>query len=526
MRRRPGRVAHTMRWLAILAALGTGVVLVMRFFFPLPSLDGRGESHAIVGSRDTALGAAILPQAEAHPGTSGVFPLENGVDAFAARMALAHVAQASIDAQYYIWQDDLTGLRILSELTAAAKRGVRVRLLVDDNGTPALDQELLALSSLPGAEVRIFNPFVLRSPRALNYLFDFPRLNRRMHNKSFTVDGVATIVGGRNIGNIYFETGSGHIYSDLDVLAFGPAAAAVGSDFDRYWNSRSAYPVELLVKAEPDGAARLEIRDAANRETAQAAAYSQAVQSSRLYAQIQDRSLPTEWVTVQLFSDDPGKGLGTVDRDGLMFRALLSEIGHPTKSYDVISAYFVPGVQMTASMETMAQNGVRVRTLTNALEATDVTPVHSGYAGYRGDLVDAGVEVWELKSEGGERKSVDDFGIVGISRTALHAKTFQIDDHRAFVGSFNFDPRSKRLNCEMGLLIDSPKLAGLIAGWLDRELPKLAYRVKRDAASGGLVWIDHPGQPEETIWTTEPNTTWPLRAAVWVIGLLPVEWLL
>ena len=525
MRRRGGRIGRAGRALAVLATVIAAPILVLRLLFPLPAADGRTASTAIAPSERTALGASILPLAAAHPGTSGVMALENGIDAFAARMALIHAAEASIDAQYYIWQDDLTGLRLLSELSAAANRGVRVRLLVDDNGTPGLDQELLALSRLPTAEVRLFNPFVLRSPRSLSYLFDFPRLNRRMHNKSFTVDGVATIVGGRNIGNVYFETGSGHVYSDLDVLAIGPAAQAVGADFDRYWNSASAFAVETLVAPEPDAEGSLVARDAANRDTPQAVAYREAVLTSRLAQQIADQTLPVEWVAVRLFSDDPAKALGRIETEGLMIRALMAEIGRPSSTYDVISAYFVPGAQATATLGQIAGSGVRVRTLTNALEATDVTPVHSGYAKYRGALIDAGVEVWELKSEGGERKSVDDFGIVGISRTALHAKTFQIDDHRAFVGSFNFDPRSKRLNCEMGLLIDSPRLAGLIAVWLDRELPKLAYQVRRNA-SGGLVWIDRPGQPDEIVWTTEPNTTWPLRAAVWLIGLLPVEWLL
>ncbi|MCV2866172.1 phospholipase D family protein [Defluviimonas sp. WL0075] len=525
MRPRPGRLVRALRNLAAFGALVVSAVLGLRAFYALPSLDARTVSAAIPASAETTLGAAILPDAARHPGLSGVFALENGIDAFAARMSLALAAEHSIDAQYYIWQDDLTGLRLLSELSAAATRGVRVRLLVDDNGTPALDQELLALSALPSAEVRIFNPFVLRAPRGLNYMFDFSRLNRRMHNKSFTVDGVVTIVGGRNIGNLYFETGSGHLYSDLDVMAFGPAAADVGADFDRYWNSHSAYPVELLVKPEPGGGTRLAARDAALRETAQAELYGQAVRSSRLSALIRDRSLPIEWTRVRLFSDDPAKALGQVNGEALMFSLLMAEIERPAHSFDSVSAYFVPGRQATRMLAGMAQRGIKLRTLTNALESTDVAPVHSGYIGYRDALVDAGVEVWELKSEGGERKSVDDFGIIGISRTALHAKTFQIDGRRAFVGSFNFDPRSKRLNCEMGLMIDSPALAGLISGWLDRELPRLAYRVLRDA-SGGLVWIDRSGAGEETVWTHEPNTTWPLRTAVWMIGFLPVEWLL
>ena len=250
------------RALLVLIPLVLLVLLALRLLHPLPDPAGREASSAIPASDRTVLGAAVLPLAVDHPGTSGIYPLGNGVDAFAARVALARAADVSIDAQYYIWADDLTGIRLLAELQDAANRGVRVRLLVDDNGTPALDQELVALDALPTAEVRYFNPFMMRSPRVLNYAFDFFRLNRRMHNKSFTVDGAVTIVGGRNIGDVYFETGAGHLYFDLDVLAAGPAATAVGADFDRYWNSASAFPAAMLITAGADAADRLAERDA------------------------------------------------------------------------------------------------------------------------------------------------------------------------------------------------------------------------------------------------------------------------
>ncbi len=522
MSRRPRWHARGARLLGTVLAAPFRAI---RLAFPLPPLAGRVRSTAIAPSERTTLGASVLPLASAHPGASGVMALEGGVDAFAARMALIHAAEASIDLQYYIWQDDLTGLRILSELAAAAARGVRVRLLVDDVGTQSLDRELLQLSRMPMTEVRLFNPFALRRPRLLNYLFDFARLNRRMHNKSFTVDGVATIVGGRNIGDLYFETGDGHFYSDFDVLALGPAAQAVGADFDRYWNSASAYPVQSLVSPARVRQSRLATGGAAGVAPAPTPAIDEVVRASTLYRQIRDRSLPVEWAAVRLFSDDPAKALGRAAGDGLMARALMAEIGRPAAAFDVISAYFVPGDEATDSLAHLARSGVRVRTLTNALEATDVAPVHSGYVGYRGVLVDAGVEVWELKGEGGERKRVDDLGIKGISRTALHAKTFQVDGRRAFIGSFNFDPRSRRLNSEMGLLIDSPALAAMISAWLDRMLPTRAYRVRR-AENGRLVWIGGRNGRDEVVWTSEPNTTWPLRAAVWAIALLPVEWLL
>ncbi|MCA0273145.1 MAG: phospholipase D family protein [Proteobacteria bacterium] len=500
-------------------------IVVLRLLYPLPDASARIESLAEPASADTALGAAILPLAAEHPGTSGILPLGSGLDAFAARVGLAQAAERTIDAQYYIWQDDLTGIRLLSELKAAAERGVRVRLLVDDNGTPALDQEMVALDAMPTAEVRYFNPFVLRSPRVLNYGFDFFRLNRRMHNKSFTVDGVATILGGRNIGDIYFETGAGHLYFDLDTLAVGPAAADVGADFDRYWNSPSTYPADLIITPEPGGDGLLAARDAEVSASPQGIAYGEAVLESSLVKGLQGGTAPLEWVGAKLFSDDPAKAQGLVDPGNLMIEKLMAEIGRPERSVDLISAYFIPGPIGTADMAAFAATGAKVRTLTNALEATDVVAVHSGYIGYREALIDAGIEVYELRAEGSERKSVNDLGIKELSKAALHAKSLSIDGERAFIGSFNFDPRSARLNCEMGLLIDSPVIAGGMARWLDDNLPRVAWRVTR-GAEGGLLWSTEDADGKPVTATTEPNTTMPLRILIRVIGWLPVEWLL
>ena len=517
-----GKIGRALLVLIPLVLLG---LLALRLLHPLPDAAQRQSSGAIPASDRTALGAAILPLASAHPGTSGIYPLGNGVDAFAARVALARAAEASIDAQYYIWADDLTGIRLLAELQDAANRGVRVRLLVDDNGTPALDQELVALDALPTAEVRYFNPFMMRSPRVLNYAFDFFRLNRRMHNKSFTVDGAVTIVGGRNIGDVYFETGAGHLYFDLDVLAAGPAAADVGVDFDRYWNSASAFPAAMLITAEDDAADRLAARDAVVRTSPQGVAYAAAARDATLVGQIENGTLSFEWVPAKLFSDDPAKAQGLVDGQGLMIRKLMDEIGVPEHSVDLVSAYFIPGEKGADSLAAFARSGATVRTLTNALEATDVVPVHAGYTRYRDTLIDAGIGVYELRTEGGDRKSVNDLGITELSTAALHAKSLSVDRKRAFIGSFNFDPRSKQLNCEMGFLIDSPAIAGGMSDWLDASLPRLAWKVTR-SEGGGLVWTSRNADGAEVTSTVEPNTTAPVRAIVTVIGWLPVEWLL
>lgn len=188
-------------WLAkiVKAVLGLALVLlllglVIRILNPLPSLDGRSQSRAFTNTVDTPLGRAIAPQVAAHPGLSGVHPLADGRSAFAARVHLARRAQRSLDLQYYIWHGDLSGTLMFDEVRRAADRGVRVRMLLDDNSTSGLDTTMAALDAHPQIEVRLFNPFVLRSPRFVGYLTDFRRLNRRMHNKSFTADNQATVM--------------------------------------------------------------------------------------------------------------------------------------------------------------------------------------------------------------------------------------------------------------------------------------------------------------------------------------------
>ncbi|MBN9407350.1 MAG: phospholipase D family protein, partial [Burkholderiales bacterium] len=217
----------------------------------LPPLAGRSTSAALElpAARDTQLGRALGPELAAHPGLSGIHALDHPHDAFAARVLLARAAERTLDVQYYIWRGDTTGTLLLAELLAAAERGVRVRLLLDDLGTAGLDGPLAAMNGHPRIEVRLFNPFAWRSPKPLGYLADLRRANRRMHNKSFTVDNQASIVGGRNVGDEYFGATSGVLFADLDVLAVGPVVQDVSDDFDRYWASASAYPAERILPA-------------------------------------------------------------------------------------------------------------------------------------------------------------------------------------------------------------------------------------------------------------------------------------
>lgn len=568
-------------WFVLLVcALGAGCAT-------LPPLEPRTSSMAFpVGDRPTRLSRAVEPLAAEHPGLCGLLPLAGGMPAFIARSMLIDAAERGLDVQYYIWHADTSGTVLYDALRRAADRGVRVRLLLDDNNTNGLDPLLAALDAHPGIEVRLFNPFVYRRVRWAGYLTDFTRLNRRMHNKSFTADGVATIVGGRNIGDEYFAGGDDVTFADLDVLAIGPIVGEVSAEFDLYWNSASSYPAEKLLKPPPaDTLARLaasaaQVR-AADLPQAEAGVplaaeplatehrlYAQALRWPSLVSALDAGGLEFEWAKTHLVSDHPAKALGGAGRDRLLLARLEKVLGRPQRTLDLVSPYFVPRKAGTATLREMEARGVEVRILTNALEATDVPAVHAGYAKRREPLLEGGVELWELKRgapgtdsnlaaalgaaldrpgsrarsaaairraaaraarttalpQDDDKEQPGDRGLTGSSGASLHAKTFAVDRERVFIGSFNFDPRSVALNTEMGLVIDSPNLAGQIADAFDTVIPEYSYEVRRRRI-GTLEWIERRGG-EEIIHRGEPGTgTW-RRLMVWLLSVLPIEGLL
>lgn len=509
--------------------------LVLRLLNPLPPLPDRTQTHAL-DSHGTRLGAVHAAALAANPGRSGIALLADGREAFAARAALARVAERSLDLQYYIWHGDLSGRLLMKELLAAADRGVRVRLLLDDNGTAGLDRELAALDRHPLIEVRLFNPFVIRTPKVVGYIMDFGRLNRRMHNKAFIADGSAAVIGGRNVGDEYFGATSGSAFEDLDLFAVGPVVPLLAADFDRYWAARSSYPVPAILP--PADAAAL---DALRRSLAAAAAepaataYAGAVAQGLAALAAVGQALPLEWVPVAMLSDDPAKGEGKVPAADLLANRLAARVGTPGQRLSLVSAYFVPGNAGRDELAALARRGVTVEVMTNALEATDVAAVHAGYARHREALLKAGVRLWEMKAAPGDRARLRiGFGsgpaglgsrpVMVASGTSLHAKTFAVDQSRLFVGSFNFDPRSVALNTELGFLVDSPALAEVLHQAFEDGIAERAYEVKI-GPSGKLVWIEQT-QQGSAIHTTEPGTGWYQRLLVRAMALLPIEWLL
>jgi putative cardiolipin synthase len=459
-----------------------------------------------------------------NPGLSGIRSLVDGRDALGVRLAAAAAAERSLDAQYFIWHDDIAGTLLFDALRAAGERGVRVRLLLDDANTRGLDPVLVALDAHPRIEVRVFNAFAQRGARYLGFATDFARLNRRMHNKSFTVDNRVTIVGGRNIGDEYFGSGAGPLFGDLDVFAAGPVVAAVSAQFDRYWNSAAAYPIAAFASRTPPLPEPLEARAAALRADEGTQRWLASIDWAGIDRVLGGDASLLHWVPARLATDDPSKITGDADPGQRRIMDDFAEvIGPAQRRADLVSPYFVPGAAGTRRLAELARRGVAVRVLTNSLNATNHPVVHAGYLKRRRPLLEAGVRLYEMKSELDEN-TTRQRGFAASSGAVLHAKTFAVDDRWVFVGSFNFDPRSVSLNTEMGLILDDPRLARSIGAAFEKRIPQAAWEV-RLGATGGLEWVDTTTTPP-TVLTREPEAGLLTRAGLRMLSWLPLDWML
>lgn len=509
------------------------LILILAALVPacasIPALEyERAYSVAMPPDDASALGRALAPLIAAHPGKSGAYPLASGLDALAARVVLADLAQRSMDIQYYIFKADTTGNLVAGRLLQAADRGVRVRLLLDDINTEKSDRILATLDQHPNIEVRLFNPFWLRDGgRVREFLSRGRILNRRMHNKSFTVDGYATIVGGRNIGDEYFEARPDLDYGDLDVLAVGPVAREVSTSFDAFWNTEAAVPIAALTEAPGAGELdRLRRALASHMEAVAQSPYADAVRGGELARNLRQRALRFHWCDAQVLYDNPHKVETRPSAHethlGPQLRQAIEAIDH---EFMIISPYFIPGKEGVDLLASIRAQGPRVIVLTNSLASNDVLIVQAAYAKYRKALLEAGVELYELKA--GARRERTSPRIGDSSRAALHAKAFIFDRRQVFIGSLNIDPRSLRLNTEIGILLDCPDMAAQMAEGLDTVLRTKAYRLELADRPGAepypekqIVW-HAPG--EEKTFYTEPDASVWQRTLEGLLALLPVE---
>ncbi|MBC7372069.1 MAG: phospholipase D family protein [Bdellovibrionaceae bacterium] len=476
-------------------------------------------SHAVRNVASTKLAQRLEPQLAQHPGLNGFYPLAEGTDALIARLAAAHVAEKTLDIQYYIWQDDMAGRLVMEAILEAADRGVRVRLLLDDLNIGTHEDPLLTLDTHPNIEVRMFNPFANRKVRFFE-IVRFDQANRRMHNKTFITDNLTAIVGGRNIGNEYFMASKEMNFGDYDVWVTGPIVPEISKSFDAYWNHELAVPITALNKrkVEADELAKLHGFFAKFREEVRTTPYAYALEESELRRHFNEGTMKVYWGKGEFISDSPDKlnvekekapeiethRMRTVQR-GLSRDA--------QKELFFVTPYFIPGKEGVGFFERQIKRGVKVTILTNSLASSDVVSVFPGYKRYRADLLKVGVELYELKPRGEIFRKAQ--GIGSGSQSGLHAKVYAFDRERLFIGSMNLDPRSLEVNSELGVIVESPDMTTQFVEPLARQLPTLAYKVSLDA-SGDLHWttledgktVILQSEPEATLWRRLKSTVY------------------
>jgi putative cardiolipin synthase len=493
----------------------------------------RPVSHAIDRPEETFLGRALASQLAATPGWSGFHLLVSGQEAFLARAALAEAAERTLDLQYYIVGEDATATLLLYRALRAAQRGVRVRLLLDDLYAVGRDFDLATLAAHPNVQVRVFNPFLLRGPlgvsRLLEFLGDSTRLNRRMHNKLWIADNAAAVIGGRNLGDAYFNMGEESDFADLDLLASGPVVAEVSRSFDDYWNSEWAVPIAAFL-GEPPANVQLELvlsQMAARAERFRETEYARTLRATDLGRLVRGGQFPVVAARAGALYDEPEKVLvGSAETRGKIVSVLRPLIEGAQREVILISPWIIPSEPGMGVLCTLVRRGVRVRVLINSLAAQDPLVVHAGYARYRPRLLACGVELHEHRPSvafpAGARP--------GLSAGAsLHAKVVVVDRKSMLVGSMNLDPRSRVLDTEVAVSIESTVLGGQLGRLFD-EAASLdqAFRVELTEPGNENAPLSWTGREEGKLvrYDSEPLASWWRRFLSGVLGALAPEELL
>ncbi len=501
----------------------------------LPRIDRDAiASEAIAGSAKTPLGKIVAdstPEGE-HSGFR-LMPL--GPYSLDTRLTLASMASVSLDVQYYHFEADEVGRSLLRALRDAALRGVRVRLLIDDLYTSGHDDLFLGFAAHPNIEVRLFNPFLAsrhrgQAGRYIADIFDFKRLNHRMHNKMFIADGVGAIIGGRNIANEYFLRSESDNFIDMDAFVVGKLVEPLAALFDRYWNSDPVYPLLRIAESAltpPQLAAKFErATDPAHTPPPPPLPPTDILGYGPLREELHDGRIGLLWGEAYAFADHPDKPFeGSVGGD-LLETSVTYNIIEPMmkakQSLVISSPYFVPGPKGMALLRELAQRGVKISVMTNSLGSTDEPVVHIGYARYREEMLRLGIELYELSTTGVKRnRRLFHFG-AGLGR--LHAKLLVIDGQTIFIGSMNFDPRSATINTELGSIIDSKPLAKELTRVIDLDRLQSAYKVRLAASGRGLEWLDMDAEGKEQVLTSEPDSSiWTKLKLLLLTPLVPEE---
>ena len=482
---------------------------------------GPDSYNSRISDAPTRLGQIFGPAASQHPGFSGFSLLSHGREAFIIRLAAIDLAEHYLDMQYYIWEGDTTGRIILDRVMSAADRGVRVRLLVDDPYYKANDAVKGSLDAHPNVEIRLFNPFKRRRWKHLEFLADYGRVNRRMHNKLTVADHAVAIVGGRNIADIYYGVDTTHNYRDLDVLAVGPIVHELSKKFERYWNSPTTVPIKKIVDREYGPADLQAIRNRLAREIAASEHPYPSDQNLEERALLRSELFEDlVWANAKVVADDPDEIFHGNDSDNVVefVRWKIAQL----KSHLLLeSPYFVLPARAQAIVKVLTDRKVRVRVLTNSLASNDMLPAHSGYAKTRRTLLLNGMEIYEL------RPDTDAFRpgwslLAGRSKAALHTKAMVFDGDAVFIGSLNLDSRSAVINTEAGLYIESKEFAQKLTAYMESGVvPPNCYRVFLDR-NGRMMWeTEMDGRTVR--YDNEPNTDFRRRLVARLLKLLPID---
>ncbi len=476
---------------------------------------------AIAPADGGALDELVAAAEDRHPGESAFRLVTAGTEAFAVRMQSARLAARSLDVQTYIWHADLTGIYLALQLLESADRGVRVRLLLDDLDARALNDGYAALAAHPRIDVRMFNPWLTRSgtlAKAGESAMSFKRINRRMHNKSWIADNRIAIVGGRNIGDEYFGADEEMNFVDLDFAMLGPVVRDASAWFDKYWNSASAYPMEILDADGVNEEALGKLRNRLKQYTSETgnSRYAAALRGDEVVKRMIAGDWPMEWSAKYRFiADDPAK-VTMKRRDARrtpVGSTLLPMVLAAESSINIISPYFVPGDEFTAALIGAVGSGKQVRILTNSLVANDVAAVHGGYMRYRRPLLKGGVQLWELKPGRNAAAS----SLFGSSGASLHTKALSTDGQELFVGSYNVDPRSIWLNCEQGVLVDDAALTVQLDGIFETQTTgQHAWQVT--LKDGRMAWSDG-----KESFTSDPKASAWRRFQAWMTRVLHLD---
>lgn len=450
------------------------------------------------------------------PGLTGFRLMPLGSYSLDARVELARRAVRSLDVQYYHINHDRTGHLVLRELRDAARRGVRVRLLVDDLYTSGGDPLFIGLAAFPNVEVRLFNPFCCgRESLLAKYtasLADFGRLNHRMHNKLFIADGAIVVAGGRNIADEYFMRSMTDNFVDMDALMVGAVVPQLTGIFDTYWNSRHVYPVQDVIAT---GAAPAALRaqfDALVDEGEQMMAVTLPPIDILGYGPIREDfeagQLGLVWGTARAFADSPEKVAATsaeMARSMSVTMSVMDLVSAANSEVVLSSPYFIPGEMGVQALGDLRRRNVKVTVLTNSLASNDEPLVHTGYARYRTALLKSGVDLYELSPT----RTIANRRLMfpGMSKGRLHAKTAVIDRRYVFIGSMNLDPRSASRNTELGVIADSPELAREVLRVIHISKLQSAYRVAFGPDGESLTWLTMDDE-REVVLVTEPDTDW------------------